>query len=96
MSETSTGRGLSPQMRERIAAQRQEIEAQTVSELKQLSLSCQASAQHELHTIESVMAQQSAKSVRRSLARLWLWSAEPGRGADLELEPGQLGDRDVG
>ena len=72
MSESSTGRGLSPQMRERIAAQRQEIEQQTVNALKQLSLNCQESVQHELRTITSVMAQQSAL-VRQSLARLWFW-----------------------
>ena len=65
MSETLTGRGLRPQMRERIAAQRQEIEAQTVSELQQLSTNCQASVQHELHTITSAMAQ-GAKPCARS------------------------------
>jgi len=72
MSETSRGTGLSPQLRERIGAQRQEIEAQTVSELKKLSVSCQESVQHELSTIVSVMAQQSAL-VRRSFARLLFW-----------------------
>ena len=71
MSESSRGKGLSPQLRERIAAQRQEIEAQTVSELQQLSKSFQASAQHELHTIADVMEQQS-KVLSWSLSRLWL------------------------
>ena len=72
MNETSRGKGLRPQLRERIAAQNQEIEAQTVRELKKLSVSCQASVQHELSTIVSVMAQQSAL-VRRSFARLLFW-----------------------
>ena len=71
MSKTLTGRGLSPQMRERIAAQRQEIEAQTVSELQQLSTNYQKSVQHELRTIASVMAQQT-KVLSWSLTRLWL------------------------
>ena len=90
MSETLTGRGLSPQMRERIAAQRQEIEAQTVNELKQLSLRCQESAKNELHTIESVMAQGSA-AVRRRFARLWLWIAGLGVVLILSLSLGSWG-----
>lgn len=72
MSESSRGTGLRPQLRERIAAQHQEIEQQTVRALKKLSVSCQASVQHELRTITSVMAQQSAL-VRRSFARLLFW-----------------------
>ena len=72
MSETSRGTGLRPQLRERIAAQNQEIEQQTVSALKQLSVSCQESVQHELRTMTRVMAQQSAL-VRRSFARLLFW-----------------------
>lgn len=76
MSET-LGKGLSPQLRERLAAQREAIEAQTVSALQQLSTSCQACVRTELHTISSVMAEQSAL-VRRSLARLWFWSGSLG------------------
>ena len=72
MSETSRGKSLRPQLRERIAAQNQEIEQQTVSELKKLSVSCQASVQHELSTITNVMVQQSAL-VRRSFAQLLFW-----------------------
>ena len=71
MSETSRGKGLSPQLRERIAAQRQEIEAQTVSALQQLSTNCQKSVQHELSTIANVIAQQT-KVLSWSLTRLWL------------------------
>ena len=87
MSESSRGKGLSPQLRERIAAQRQEIEAQTVSELQQLSKSFQASAQHELHTIADVMEQQS-KVLSWSLSRLWLRPACVGLALMLGLSAG--------
>ena len=87
MSETSRGTGLRPQMRERIEAQRQEIEQQTVSELKKLSKSFQASAQHELSTIASVMGQQS-KVLSWSLTRLWLRPACVGLALMLGLSVG--------
>ena len=90
MSETSRGRGLRPQLRERIAAQHQEIAAQTVSELQQLSVSCQASVQHELRTIVSVMAQQSAL-VRRSFARLLFWIVSLSVALVLSLSLGSWG-----
>ena len=84
------GRGLSPQVRARIAAQHQEIEQQTVSALQQLSLSCQASVKNELHTIESVMAQQSAV-LSWSLTRLWLRPACVGVALILGLSLGSWG-----
>lgn len=90
MSETSRGKGLSPQMRERIAAQRQEIEAQTVSELQQLSESCQQSVQHELNTIASVMAAGSA-AVQKRFGRLLFWIGVLGMGLILSLSLGTWG-----
>ena len=90
MSETSRGPGLRPQLRERIAAQNQEIEQQTVSELKKLSVSCQASVQHELSTITSAMAQGS-KAVRQIVARLWLWIGVLGLILVLSLSLGSWG-----
>ena len=90
MSETSRGTGLRPQLRERIAAQHQEIEQQTVSELKKLSVSCQESVQHELSTIVTVMAQQSAL-VRRSFARLLFWIVSLSLALVLSLSLGSWG-----
>ena len=72
------GHGLEAQLRERIAAQKQEIEQQTVSELQQLSKNFQESAQHELSTIKDVMEQQT-KVLSWSLTgcgcglRAWAW-----------------------
>lgn len=90
MSESLMGGGLSPQLRERLAAQRQEIEAQTVHALQQLSVSCQKSVQHELRTIASGMAQQSAL-VRQSAARLWFWIGSLGVGLIVSLSLGSWG-----
>lgn len=90
MSESSTARGLSPQLRERIAAQRQEIEAQTVRALQQLSTNCQQSVQHELHTIASVMAAGSA-TVQKRFGRLLLWIGVLGLGLILSLSLGTWG-----
>jgi len=90
MSESLPGGGLSPQLRERLAAQHQEIEAQTVDALQQLSVSCQKSVQHELRTIASGMAQQSAL-VRQSAARLWFWIGSLGVGLIVSLSLGSWG-----
>lgn len=79
-----------PQLRERIAAQHQEIEQQTVSELKKLSVSCQESVQHELSTITSVMVQQSAL-VRQSFAQLLFWIVSLSLALVLSLSLGSWG-----